>query len=117
MEHSIQVGNFLRAMEFVLVDKADAASRRAAADEMTAKMADHDAPRFLAFAEGQTTNNTRVIGFKDGAFRLRTAVQPVAISYKKSTCARRRLSVVAEGWPRLDARRGVLCHASTRAEE
>ena len=79
------VGSVLRAMEFVLVDKADPESRRKAAETMSERMRDPAAPRFLAFAEGQTSNGSRVIAFKEGAFRLGVSVQPVCVFYERST--------------------------------
>ena len=76
------VGNVLRALEFVLVDKADDASRRRAAEDLKKSLGDPRAPRFLVFPEGQTNNGSRLIGFKDGAFRLGHGVQPVAVTYE-----------------------------------
>ena len=75
------LGAVLGAMEFVLVDKADPESRFKAAAAMRTQLASPKGSHFLAFAEGQTTNGTRLISFKDGAFRLGLAVQPAAVTY------------------------------------
>jgi lysophosphatidylcholine acyltransferase/lyso-PAF acetyltransferase len=64
------------------VDKGSAASRAEAGREMAAKLCDKNAPRFLVFAEGQTSDGRQVLAFKDGAFRLGHAVQPVPSAWK-----------------------------------
>ena len=76
------LGSVLRALEWVLVDKGSAASRAEAGREMAAKLCDKNAPRFLVFAEGQTSDGRQVLAFKDGAFRLGHAVQPVPSAWK-----------------------------------
>ena len=52
---------------------------------MTAKLSEKDAPQFLVFAEGQTSDGRQVLAFKDGAFRLGHTVQPVAVRYRRSS--------------------------------
>ena len=79
------VAQVLWALEFVLVDKGSSESRAKAGQEMTAKLNEKDAPQFLVFAEGQTSDGRQVLAFKDGAFRLGHTVQPVAVRYRRST--------------------------------
>ena len=79
------VASVLRALEFVLVDKSSSESRANAGKEMTAKLSEKDAPQFLVFAEGQTSDGRQVLAFKDGAFRLGHTVQPVAVRYHRSS--------------------------------
>ena len=79
------VASVLKALEFVLVDKSSSESRAKAGKEMTAKLSEKDAPQFLVFAEGQTSDGRQVLAFKDGAFRLGHTVQPVAVRYRRST--------------------------------
>ena len=79
------VASVLRALEFVLVDKSSPASRAQAGKDMTAKLNEQDAPQFLVFAEGQTSDGRQVLAFKDGAFRLGHTVQPVAVRYHRSS--------------------------------
>ena len=52
---------------------------------MTSKLNEKDAPQFLVFAEGQTSDGRQVLAFKDGAFRLGHTVQPVAVRYRRSS--------------------------------
>ena len=79
------VASVLKALEFVLVDKGSSESRAKAGKEMTAKLSEKNAPQFLVFAEGQTSDGRQVLAFKDGAFRLGHTVQPVAVRYRRST--------------------------------
>ena len=84
------VASVLRALEFVLVDKSSPESRAKAGQDMTAKLSEKDAPQFLVFAEGQTSDGRQVLAFKDGAFRLGHTVQPVAVRYRPETGAQSR---------------------------
>ena len=79
------VASVLKALEFVLVDKGSSESRANAGKEMTAKLSEKNAPQFLVFAEGQTSDGRQVLAFKDGAFRLGHTVQPVAVRYRRSS--------------------------------
>ena len=79
------VASVLKALEFVLVDKGSSESRAKAGKEMTAKLSEKNAPQFLVFAEGQTSDGRQVLAFKDGAFRLGHTVQPVAVRYRRSS--------------------------------
>ena len=79
------VASVLRALEFVLVDKSSPESRSKAGQDMTCKLSEKNAPQFLVFAEGQTSDGRQVLAFKDGAFRLGHTVQPVAVRYHRST--------------------------------
>ena len=79
------VASVLKALEFVLVDKGSSESRANAGKEMTAKLSEKNAPQFLVFAEGQTSDGRQVLAFKDGAFRLGHTVQPVAVRYHRSS--------------------------------
>jgi 1-acyl-sn-glycerol-3-phosphate acyltransferase len=79
------VASVLRALEFVLVDKSSSESRAQAGKDMTSKLNEKDAPQFLVFAEGQTSDGRQVLAFKDGAFRLGHTVQPVAVRYRRSS--------------------------------
>lgn len=91
------LGSVLRALEWVLVDKGSAASRAEAGREMAAKLCDKNAPRFLVFAEGQTSDGRQVLAFKDGAFRLGHAVQPVRVRVESNRAARDNVDVRAGG--------------------
>ena len=79
------VASVLRALEFVLVDKSSSESRAQAGRDMTSKLSEKNAPQFLVFAEGQTSDGRQVLAFKDGAFRLGHTVQPVAVRYHRSS--------------------------------
>ena len=55
------VASVLKALEFVLVDKSSSESRAKAGKEMTAKLSEKNAPQFLVFAEGQTSDGRQVL--------------------------------------------------------
>ena len=67
------------------MDKSSPESRAKAGQDMTSKLSEKNAPQFLVFAEGQTSDGRQVLAFKDGAFRLGHTVQPVAVRYHRST--------------------------------
>jgi len=83
---SSAAGSATRALDYVFVDRADPESRTAAQNAMQAKVSDSRARQFMMCPEGQTSNGSQIISFKEGAFRLGVPVQPVAVKYGCKNC-------------------------------
>ncbi|XP_018115907.1 lysophosphatidylcholine acyltransferase 2 isoform X4 [Xenopus laevis] len=74
-------GRILRALQPVLVSRADPDSRKNTIDEIKKRATSGDWPQVLIFPEGTCTNHTCLISFKPGAFHPGVAVQPILLKY------------------------------------
>jgi 1-acyl-sn-glycerol-3-phosphate acyltransferase len=75
------MGDFLRVLSSLPVDRQSPEGRKKALSEIKRRAADDRYPKLLVFPEGCCTNGRQIIEFKKGAFEPRVPVQPVGISY------------------------------------
>jgi len=75
------IGQILKALQFVKVQREDASSRQFATQAMEQRCKDPDGNVFMIFPEGVCTSGSHLVQFKDGAFRMGLPVQPVGIFY------------------------------------
>ncbi|KDO33251.1 hypothetical protein SPRG_02060 [Saprolegnia parasitica CBS 223.65] len=75
------VGNVIRALDPVLIERKTAAGRKKAFDDIRNHMIDENFPPLLIFPEGTTSSQDYLTKFKRGAFVAGLPVQPVILQY------------------------------------
>lgn len=75
------VGDIIRAMQVIYVNRFSQSSRKQATSEIKRKASSDQFPRVLLFPEGTTTNGRCLISFQLGAFIANYPVQPVVVRY------------------------------------
>ncbi|KAI3886019.1 hypothetical protein MKX03_003600 [Papaver bracteatum] len=75
------VGDIIRAMQVIYVNRFSAGSRKNAVNEIKRKASGNRFPRVLLFPEGTTTNGRSLISFQLGAFIPGYPIQPVVVRY------------------------------------
>jgi 1-acyl-sn-glycerol-3-phosphate acyltransferase len=75
------MGDFLKALLSLPIDRNSADGRRVAIGEIALRCADPHYPPLLLFPTGCCTNTRQLIQFKRGAFQPLCPIQPIGISY------------------------------------
>ncbi|OQS06013.1 lysophosphatidylcholine acyltransferase [Thraustotheca clavata] len=75
------VGNVIRALDPVLIERKTAAGRKKAFNDIRNHMIDENFPPLLIFPEGTTSSQDYLTKFKRGAFVAGLPVQPVILQY------------------------------------
>ena len=75
------MGDFLRALSSIPIDRHTTQGRRAAVLEIQHRAVDNRFPPILVFPTGCCSNARQLIEFKRGAFEAGVPIQPIGISY------------------------------------
>ena len=77
------IGTFLKAMQPILVHRANVTDKHNAINEIKKRLSSNDIwPQLVIFPEGTCTNKKTLLKFKLGAFLAGTSVQPVIIRHQ-----------------------------------
>jgi 1-acyl-sn-glycerol-3-phosphate acyltransferase len=75
------MGDILKVLRSVIVDRTSARSRSDTANELTERAKSRKWPQILLFPEGTTTNGSCLAQFQLGAFIPGQPIQPVVVTY------------------------------------
>jgi lysophosphatidylcholine acyltransferase / lyso-PAF acetyltransferase len=75
------MGDILKVLRSVIVDRTSAQSRSDTAAALTERAKSRKWPQILLFPEGTTTNGTCLAQFQLGAFLAGQPIQPVVVTY------------------------------------